>query len=485
VLGPAGAQPDVGARYGGTLVLGDAFGDAAPLDPALSPGGATTTIIFRTIAEKLYDLDAKSELVPLLATALPAISADRLTYTIPVRKGVLFNDGTSFNAQSVVTTLQHDMTFPGSLLAGQLSSIDTITTSGPYTVVIHLSSRDSGLPIKLAGGAGIVLSPTQLTRLGSSFLTDPVGVGPFMFDNRVAGSSVTVIKSPYYYDKYAVHLDKIVFVPATDPAAAVVALKAGDLQIVYPLDSAQLPAVQQDPAVTTIVTRTVGSVTVGFNIGNENGVGNTPYANVGTPFASSAKLREAFEEALDRDTIVKVVFGGAAEPGCTAIPPAAVQWYDPTIPCTPYDPKDARRLVVSSGYPTPTVHLLTPNSIGLPLLAQVIQSEEAAVGINVVIDTLSNTANTATLQIGDWQASLGIGVGVPDPDNILGGLATSSPQNYGGYSNPRLDYVLASGADRPRIVICHRFRYLGVSVHLSGVRYLPDAQAQIAFAQYR
>ena len=47
-----------------------------------------------------------------------------------------------------------------------------------------------------------------------------------------------------------------------------------------------------------------------INIGNKNGVGNLPYANVGTPLASSAKLRQAFEEAIDRNTLNKVVFGG-------------------------------------------------------------------------------------------------------------------------------------------------------------------------------
>ena len=60
-----------------------------------------------------------------------------------------------------------------------------------------------------------------------------------MYDNRVAGDSVTVIKSPYYYDRKDVHLDKIVFKVATDGPAAAAALKAGDLDV---LDSVSTDA---------------------------------------------------------------------------------------------------------------------------------------------------------------------------------------------------------------------------------------------------
>ena len=62
-----------------------------------------------------------------------------------------------------------------------------------------------------------------------------------MYDNRVAGDSITVVKSPYYYDKKNVHLDKIVFKVENDAAAAAAALKAGDLQALDGIDSTELP----------------------------------------------------------------------------------------------------------------------------------------------------------------------------------------------------------------------------------------------------
>jgi ABC-type transport system substrate-binding protein len=58
----------------------------------------------------------------------------------------------------------------------------------------------------------------QLQKLGANFGIDPVGVGPFMYDSQAPGVSMTVIKSPYYYNRYAVYFDKIVFLNLPDTA---------------------------------------------------------------------------------------------------------------------------------------------------------------------------------------------------------------------------------------------------------------------------
>ena len=63
-----------------------------------------------------------------------------------------------------------------------------------------------------------------------------------MFDHRVVGDNVTVIKSPYYYDRKHVYLDKIVFKPMPDAAAAAAALKAGDIQALDQVSTTELPA---------------------------------------------------------------------------------------------------------------------------------------------------------------------------------------------------------------------------------------------------
>ena len=69
-----------------------------------------------------------------------------------------------------------------------------------------------------------MLSPTALATEGANFSSDPVCVGPFMFNHRLVGDNITLVKSPYHYDSRDVYLDKIVFKPEPDAAAAVAAL---------------------------------------------------------------------------------------------------------------------------------------------------------------------------------------------------------------------------------------------------------------------
>src|SRR5262249_33654457 len=155
-----------------------------------------------------------------------------------------------------------------------------------------------------AGAAHGIMSPTALGRLGTSFGSNPVCVGPFMFDDRVAGDHVTVIKSPYYYNQGAVHVDKIIFKPMPDLTVAAAALAAGDLQVLFPVDSTALPGVRRNSSLNVLEAKTIGSYRLFINIGNRNGAANPPYTNVGSPLATSPNLRKAFEEAIDRDALV-------------------------------------------------------------------------------------------------------------------------------------------------------------------------------------
>jgi peptide/nickel transport system substrate-binding protein len=128
----------------------------------------------RTICERLYDLDAKGDVVPRLAAALPAISKDKLTYTIPLRHGIRFNDGTPFNAQAVATTIERDINLPTSTRASDFSPVDTITAPRPDTLVIHLKSRFMPHLATLATNDGVIMSSAQLSKLGTNFGSNPV-----------------------------------------------------------------------------------------------------------------------------------------------------------------------------------------------------------------------------------------------------------------------------------------------------------------------
>src|SRR5205814_507195 len=157
-------------------------------------------MVFQHICQKLYDVNNKLEIVPQLAQSLPTISSDKLTYTIKLRPGIKFNDGTPLTAAAVKQSLDRDKTMKGSTRASEISPIDSVSAAG-RTVTIHLKTPFSPLTAQLADRAGMVMSPKQLAALGDKFGTNPVCVGPFMFKDRVAGDHITVTRSPYYYDK--------------------------------------------------------------------------------------------------------------------------------------------------------------------------------------------------------------------------------------------------------------------------------------------
>jgi ABC-type transport system substrate-binding protein len=191
------------------------------------------------------------------------------------------------------------------------------------------------------------------------------------------------------------------------------------------------------------------------------------------------------------------------------IAPEDTAWYAATkVPCTPYDPADARKLVAASGYPHPTVHLLVNAAADTQQKAQFIQAEEAAVGINVLIDTTDVATLNTRQASGNFDIRIaGIMPGNVDPNgNIFDAVATSGQRNYEGYSNPRLDLILANGVkatstkarstlyhvaqqiiatDRPVIVLYNPTAVAAFSTSLTGIHLNARGLLIVENAQYK
>src|SRR6266508_2116511 len=331
VAAATSASPRAKIKNGGTLTI------ALESDPdALDPTLARTFVgrmVFAHMCEKLYDLNAKLEIVPQLAASMPKLSADKKTVTIKLRKGIKFNDGTAFDAAAVKASLDRHKTLPRSTRASELAPVDSVDVVNNTTVALHLNDRYSPLTAQLADRAGMILSPKAINELGDRFATNPVCVGPFMFKERVAGDHITLTKSPSYYDRKKVHLDSIVFKIIVEPAARAANLRSHDVDAISALASTELQGVKNDKSLRVIKTTSIGYQGITLNIGNKNGL-NKAYENVGTQIARSADLRKAFELALDRKAINKVVFGGTVLPDCFPWAPST-PWYAATkgIPC--------------------------------------------------------------------------------------------------------------------------------------------------------
>jgi peptide/nickel transport system substrate-binding protein len=500
----ASAKHATKLKQGGTLVVAMTQGEPDALDPTLARTFSGREV-FLTFCEKLYDLNAKTAIVPQLASALPTVSKDKLTVTIPLRHGIKFNDGTALTAAAVVKTEMHYLKANGSVRASEISAVQSVKAKGKYTVVFHLKTPYSPLTAQLADRSGMILAPKELGKLGLNFARNPVCVGPYMYKGRVAGDSITVVKSPFYYAKNKVHFAKIVFKIYNDTTAAAQALKAGTVQAVDALAPTDISGIKADKSLHVIKAAGLGYGGITINIGNKNGLLNLPYKNVGTPLASSSKLREAFEMAINRNTLNKVVFDKTVLPGCTPISPSST-WFDKSIKCTAYNPTKAKQLVQQSGVSNPVVNLMVPTGTVALREAQFIQAEEAAVGIKLNVQSTDFVTSLSKADAGTFDAFLIGWSGRIDPDgNIFGFVATSGTLNDSGYSNSEVDRFLSHARsasttksrrnyyhavieqilkNRPLIYLDHPIAYAGISNKVSGVTMYPDTLLRVAFAGF-
>jgi peptide/nickel transport system substrate-binding protein len=494
-------------KEGGTLTIG-LQEDPDALDPTLART-FVGRIVFLYTCEKLYDLNAKLEIVPQLATALPKLSADKKTATITIRRGVKFNDGTDLDAAAVKKSLDRHKTLRGSTRASELSPVTSIDTQGKYTVVLHLNDRYSPLTAQLADRAGMVMSPKALDALGDKFASNPVCVGPFVYKDRQAGDHITLTKSPYYYDRKKVHLDTVTFKIITDPAARSSNLRAHSIDVEDRIPSTELRAIAGDKSLNVIKATSIGYQGITINIGNAHGLGKS-YETVNTAIAKSADLRQAFELALDRKVINKVVFGGTTQPDCFPWAPAS-PWYAATkgLPChLTANVKAAKAAFAKAGARAPVgVKLMLGTDPIAARLGQVIQAMEKPIGFDVELQPTEFTTSLNREDAGNYE-TFAIGwSGRIDPDgNFYQFVNSKGSQNDSGYVNAVVDRATNNARkaatqqarivsyraalkqvlkDLPLIYLYHPVNRFGVVKTVSGVQVFGDGLIRAQFAQFK
>jgi peptide/nickel transport system substrate-binding protein len=495
--GPASGQPGVL-----TFALSE---DPDPLDPTTS-STFVSRIVYVDMCEKLYDVGPKLQIVPQLASALPQLSKDKKTMTIPLRRGVRFNDDTPFNAQAVKTTLDHFITYKESSRTGDLASVASVEVADPYTVKLHLKAPSAPLLSLIADRAGMILSPTQLKKLGGAkFATNPVCVGAFKYTDRVAGDHITLDKSPFYYDRDKVHLKRIIFKIITDGPVRASNLRSGDVDVAERLEPFDVVSIKGDSSIKLQETTSIGYQGITINTGNTRSIekGFQP-GKVKTPLGQHPELREAFEAALDRDVINKVVFYNQVTPDCGPISPVS-PWFDKSLKCPGRNLAKARQLVAKSGVKTPIpVKLMLEASSQTERLGQVIQAMAKEAGFAVNIQPSEFTTALDRGDQGDFDAFQIGWSGRVDPDgNLYSQQQSEGATNYGGEANPSVDKGLEEARtttetdkrraiykrvistlarDRNIIYLYHDKLFTGSRGDVSGVEVRPDGLPRVALA---
>jgi peptide/nickel transport system substrate-binding protein len=503
----------------------DVFGDAA--DPAQVKAGGTLTValsadpdkldptlsrslysryIFHTMCEKLYDLSSDAKIVPQLATALPTISSDGLSLTIPLREGVKFADGGTMDSAAVKLSIERGLTLAGSGRKSELGPISSVETPDPKTVVIKLSKPFAPLTAALADRAGMVLSPAAVNKLGANFSTAPVCVGPFKFASRVAQNSIKVVKDPLYYDAAKVHLDAIEYRIITDSSIRSANLRSGDAQVADSLATQDAPTLQKDSSMTVLQSESLGYQGLTINIGNANGI-DKPSKQLDTPLAKDPRVRQALALSIDREALVKSIFNGLNTVACSPVSPKSQFTSDAAQVCPAHDPAKAKELLSQAGVSTPyKVNMITSNNPDSLRLAQALQAMVKEGGFDLVIKPVEYTSLLDQQDRGDFEL-LQLGwSGRVDPDaNINSFVGTGGSQNVAGYSNPEMDKLLNDARqaqdkaqrvqlygqvvtkleqDYPLIYMYRQRNLTGVSKKVLGVQTYPDGVLRTAFAGF-
>lgn len=400
--------------------------DPATLDPALS-----SALVDRQVMANIYDtlfaLTPSGKIVPNLVQSY-SISKDGLVYTFQLRRGIKFQDGTPFNAEAVKFNLTRDMA-PTSARKSELSSIESIETPGPYTVVIRLSHPYSPLLAVLTDRAGMMVSPTAVKKEGANYPEHPVGTGPFAFSSRVKGDHITLVANPHYW-KGKPKLNEVTFKIFTDPNVEITNLENGSIQLADQVPAQQLSLLEKDK---------------NFVVSNHPGLGYQGiYLNVTQPPFNNKYLRLAVDAAINRSLLVNVALKGEATPAWGPFSPESPVFNRsldlPPAPNSQLVVKYLREAGDPNGF---SFTLQTANNPVSTEIAQIVQSMLQPYHIQMNIQQLEFGTLLANNTNHDFQASALGWSGRIDPDNNAYQFwHTGGAQNGSNFSDPTADKLL-------------------------------------------
>jgi peptide/nickel transport system substrate-binding protein len=367
----AAAQPAAGApRRGGTLVYASTA-DVLSLDPSFGggvPSAAVRYMLYNGLVKYTPDL----KLVQDLATAW---KSEGNSWTFTLRQGVKFHDGTPFNAEAVK---YHFDRMIGPENVGRASRwvpfLEKTEVVDANTVRFTTKAPDPFFPHRLAGDSGTIPSVEAHKKFGKDLDKNPVGTGPFKFKEWTKDVQVVVVRNDDYWGEKAL-LDQVVFRPIPEAAARAIALESGDAQLAEAMGPEQLPRLERNTNLSLVPAVTIQQITIGMH-------------NLKKPF-DDPKVRQAINHAIDRPAIAKSVYAGLADVLNGPVTRPSDGFAE--TPALEYNPTRAKQLLAEAGFPNGfQTTLTTPRGRYLKdfELAQAVQQQLKAVGVEVAIDTV-------------------------------------------------------------------------------------------------
>jgi glutathione transport system substrate-binding protein len=353
----------------------------------LDPYDANDTLsqaVAKSFYQGLFGFDKDMKLVNVLAESSDA-SKDGLTYTIKLRSGIKFQDGSDFNAEAVKVNLDRASNPDNHLKRYNLfKSIATTEVIDPLTVKITLKQPFSAFINTLASPAAAMISPTALKKYGKEIGFHPVGTGPYELDTWNQTDFVKVKKFAGYWKKGYPKLDTITWRPVVDNNTRAAMLQTGEANFAFPIPYEQAKLLEKNSKLDLVTSPSIMQRYISFNVTQK------PFDN--------PKVREAINYAINRQALVKVAFAGYATPATGIVPPA-IQFAQ-TYPAPEYNPAKARELLKEAGFPngfTTTLWSSHNHSTAQKVL-QFTQQQLAQVGIKATLTAMDAGQRAAEVE---------------------------------------------------------------------------------------
>ena len=407
--------------------------DPDVLDPSLGRS-YVGRIVFASLCDKLFDIDAKLNIVPQLALSSET-SADGKEVVIKLRPNVKFHDGEPMDAEAVRFSLDRHLNMTGSFRKPELGSVAEIVVVDPLTVKLNLKAPFSPLIAQLTDRAGMIVSPKAVKEAGDKFGQKPVCAGPFKFVERVQQDRIVLEKFADYWNKDKIYFDRVVFLPIPDSTVRLANLRSGQLDLIERLPATDIKDVKANAKLklTSIPSLAYSGITM--NIANKEmgktGLGLDP------------RVRQALNWAIDREAINQVAFNGEFLPGNQWVNPSH-PYYQKAFPVTGRDVKKAQDLLKAAGVKTPlAIDFMVPNNPEARQVAEIVQSMAAEAGFDMKIRLTEFATSLTQAEQGNYQAYLLNWSGRTDPDgNAYSFHVCGQPLNYTGYCNKDVDGLL-------------------------------------------
>lgn len=426
-------------QYGGKLRVAYQLAPGA-LDPVVGRSGGDA-YYWRQFVDQLVDADPTLKPRPATSLAESWNIADPTKVELTLRKGVLFHDGTPFNAEAVKFNVER-LLDPATKATPRaaFTAVESVTVVDEHLVRFNLKRPWGSVLSTLADRGGAMNSPTAVKALGPDYVFKPVSTGPFKIAEYVSGSHVRFVRNEKYWGRDEAgnplpYLDEIVMNTVSDPTVQVAALKAGEMDLIY-LPYRDVGAFESNP--TYNVRKFEGG-----------GIALTAQFNTMKPPLDNENLRLAIAYAINPEAINRAVYFGRAIIAKGGMWPTGSWAYDPTVARPTYNVAKAKEYLAKGGKPNgfELDAMLWPSELNTPS-AEIIRAQLGAIGIKLNLKVYEVTVATEKFNYGQetpvfftsWSR-------YPEPDwNASLIYRSDGYYNAGKRKDDRLDALIDAGA---------------------------------------